>query len=196
MDCFDSSLAMYALIGVSLIIAGAKLMMHVGRVTRGYGAYCFAFGFLIIGLAAGGRRSLLAYDLRSRRYLLGVGSAIAVVAGTFMMYYHVQDRVSKLLKNRLDGVPQVRDDIIKSIPIIDHVLIYAGYAGLVLTIALRDDNSFSVVRALLALGAFMVIGYTKNKLLEATVKGEKIENHQLAYILSHGLLVLAIAYRC
>ena len=195
MECFDVSLALHALIGASLIVAGANLMMHVGRVTRGYGAYCFAFGYFILGLAAAGR-DVGNFDVRSRRYLLGVGSAIAVVAGTFMMYYHVQERVRNALKGHLSGHPTVREDIIKSIPIIDHVLVYAGFAGLVLTMALREDNSFNVVKGALAVGAFAVIAYTKNKMLEALVQGEDVQKHQIAHLLSWGLLVLAVAYSC
>ena len=195
MECFDVSLALHALIGASLIVAGANLMMHVGRVARGYGAYCFALGYLILGLAASGR-DIGNFDASSRRYLLGVGSAIAIVAGTFMMYYHVQDRVRQVLKGRLAGHPEVSEDIIKSIPVIDHVLIYAGFAGLVLTIALREDNSFNLVKAAMAVGAFMVIGYTKNKMLEALVNGQDVQKHQIAHLLSWGLLILAIAYSC
>nr|QBK87990.1 MAG: hypothetical protein LCMAC202_03510 [Marseillevirus LCMAC202] len=194
MECFDVPLALHSLIGISLIIAGTNLMMHVGRVARGYGAYCFAFGYFILGLAAAGR-DVGNIDVKSRRYLLGVGSAIAVVAGTFMMYYHVQDRVRQALKGQMAG-NTVRKDIIKSIPIIDHVLIYAGFAGLVLTIALREDNSFNLVKGALAIGAFLVIGYTKNKMLEAIVNGQDVQKHQIAHILSWGLLVLAIAYSC
>lgn len=195
MECFDVPLALHALIGASLIVAGANLMMHVGRVARGYGAYCFAFGYFILGLAAAGR-DVGDFDVNSRRYLLGVGSAIAIVAGTFMMYYHVQDRVRQALKGQMAGYPAVRQDIIKSIPIIDHVLIYAGFAGLVMTVALREDNSFNLVKAALAVGAFLVIGYTKNKMLEALVNGQDVQKHQIAHLLSWGLLILAIAYSC
>jgi len=195
MECFDVSLALHALIGASLIVAGANLMMHIGRVARGYGAYCFAFGYFILALAASGR-DVGDFDMKSRRYLLGVGSAIAIVAGTFMMYYHVQERVKKALQGHLEGHPVAREDIIKSIPIIDHLLMYAGFAGLVLTMALREDNSFNIVKAALAVGAFLVIGYTKNKMLEAMVNGQDVQKHQLAHLLSWGLLILAIAYTC
>ncbi len=195
MECFDVPLALHALIGASLIVAGANLMMHPGRVSRSYGAYCFAFGYFILGLSAAGR-DVGNFDVTSRRYLLGVGSAIAVVAGTFMMYYHVQDRARQALKGQMAGYPVVRQDIIKSIPIIDHILIYAGFAGLVMTIALREDNSFNLVKAGLAVGAFLVIGYTKNKMLEALVNGQDVQKHQIAHLLSWGLLVLAIAYSC
>ena len=195
MECFDVPLALHALIGASLIVAGANLMTNANRVARGYGAYCFAFGYYILGLAAAGR-NISDFDLQSRRYLLGVGSAIAIVAGTFMMYYHVQERVRQALKGRMEGTPMIREDIIKSIPIIDHVLIYAGFAGLVLTVALREDNSFNLVKAALAVGAFMVIGYTKNKMLDAMVNGQDAQKHQIAHILSWGLLVLALSYSC
>ena len=195
MECFDITLALHAVIGASLIVAGANLMMHVGRVARGYGAYCFAFGYFILGLSAAGR-DVGNFDVTSRRYMLGVASAIAIVAGTFMMYYHVQDRARQAIKGHMAGYPTVRKDIIKSIPIIDHILIYAGFAGLVLTISLKEDNSFNLVKCALAVGAFLVIGYTKNKMLEAMVNGKDVEKHQVAHILSWGLLVLAIAYSC
>ncbi len=195
MECFYVSLALHALIGASLVIAGSHLMMHVGRVARGYGAYCFAFGYFILGLAASGH-DVGNFDIRSRRYMLGVASAVAIVAGTFMMYYHVQESVHQAMKGQMAGYPIERRDIIKSIPIIDHILIYAGFAGLVLTISLREDNTFNLVKAALAIGAFLVIGYTKNKMLEAVINGQDIEKHQLAHLLSWGLLVLAIAYSC
>ena len=191
MECFDIPLALHTLVGVSLIVAGTNLMMHVGRVTRGYGAYCFAFGYFILGVAASGRD--LGTFTQSRRFLLGVGSAIAIVAGTFMLYFHIQALVRQTVTGRL---PTASKDIIKSIPIIDHILIYAGFAGLVLAIALRDDNSFNLVKATLAVGAFLVIGYTKTKMLEALVQGQNVQRQQIAHILSWGLLVLAVAYSC
>nr|QBK87126.1 MAG: hypothetical protein LCMAC201_00280 [Marseillevirus LCMAC201] len=191
MDCIDISLGLHAVIGVSLIVAGTNLMMNVGRVSRAFGAYCFTFGYFILGLAASGS-DVGDFNVQSRRYLLGIGSAIAIVAGTFMMYYHVQERVRQALQNG----NAVRESIIKSIPMIDNVLIYAGFAGLVLTIALREDNSFNLVKASLALGAFLVIGYTKNQMLEAIVNGQNVQKHQIAHILSWGLLVLAISYSC
>ncbi len=195
MECFDVTLSLHALIGASLIVAGANLMMRLDRVSRGYGAYCFAFGYFILGLAAAGR-NVGNIDLASRRYMLGLASAIAIVAGTFMMYYHVQERVRAVMKGRMEGAPALREGILKSIPLIDNVLIYAGFAGLVLTVGLREDNSFNMVKGALALGALLVIGYTKNRMLEAVVNGQNVEKHQVAHILSWGLLVLAIAYNC
>lgn len=195
MDCFDLSLAMHAMIGASLIVAGSYLMLNVGKVARGYGAYCFALGYFILGVSASGR-DVADFDFSSRRYILGLGSVTAIVAGTFMMYYHVQDRVSQLLQDRMTGYPTIRDDIVKSIPIIDNILIYGGFAGLVLAISLRDDNSFNLVKAGLAVGAFAVIGYTKNKMIESMVSGKDVQKHQLAHLLSWGLLVLAVAYTC
>lgn len=192
MECFDVPLAMHALVGSSLVVAGANLMMHVNGVTRGYGAYCFAFGYFLLGLAAAGR-DFGSPDFTDRRYLLGVGSAIAVVAGTFMMYYHLQDRVRKMLSGQL---PQLSMGIVSAIPIVDHILIYAGYAGLVLSVAMRSDGSFNMVKGGLALGAFVVIGYTKNKMVEAVMEGKNVQKHQIAHILSWLLLVLAIAYSC
>ncbi len=194
MECFDIPLALHTLVGVSLIVAGTNLMMHVGRVTRGYGAYCFAFGYFILGVAASGHD--LGTFTQGRRFLLGVGSAIAVVAGTFMMYYHVQDLVRRSVTGRLSGYPAASKDIIKSVPILDHILIYAGFAGLVLAIALRNDNSFNLVKAALAVGAFLVIGYTMTKMIEALVQGQNVQRQQIAHILSWGLLVLAVAYSC
>lgn len=195
MDCFDVSLALHALIGASLIVAGANLMMQVGRVSRGYGAYCFALGYFILGLSAAGS-DVGDFDVKSRRYLLGLGSAIAIVAGTFMMYYHVQERIKQALKGHLAGLPVLREDIIKSIPIIYHILIYVGFAGLVVTVGLDENNGFNYVKAGLALGAMLVIGYTKNKMLEAVVNNQNVQRHQIAHILSWGLLVLAISYEC
>ena len=191
MDCFDVSIALHTLIGASLIVAGSNLMMHFGKVARGYGAYCFAFGYFILGLAAAGQ-NVGGYDVRSRRYLLGVGSAVAIVAGTFMMYYHVQEKVKTMMQNG----NVLTDSIVKSIPMIDNLLIYAGFAGLVLTMALRDDGGFNMVKAALAVGAFMVIGYTKGKMLEALVNGQNVQKQQIAHLLSYGLLVLAVAYSC
>ena len=195
MECFDVSIALQALIGVSLIIAGTPLMASHGRVIRGYGAYCFAFGFFVLAVAASGSE-LGSFNYNSRRYMLAVGSAIAIVAGTFMLYYHLQEKIRGALKDHLGGHPVVKEDIIKSIPMIDHILIYAGFAGMVFAISLNDDNSFNYLRAAMALGAFVVIGYTKNKMLESMVSDQDTQRHQLAHLLSYGLLVLAIAYSC
>lgn len=195
MECVDVPLALHALIGATLIVAGSNLMMSVASVARGFGAYCFAFGYFILGMSASGR-DVGNFDVKNHRYLLGLGSAVAIVAGTFMMYYHVEDRVRQMLKGQMEGVPQVRENIIKSIPIIDHILIYAGYAGLALTISMDDNKHINPVKAGLAVGAFMVIGYTKTKMINAMADGQNIQKHQIAHILSWGLLIMAIAYSC
>lgn len=191
MECFDVSLSIHALIGASLVVAGANLMMHVGRVARGYGAYCFALGYFVLGLSAAGR-DVGSFDVQSRKYILGLASAVAIVAGTFMMYYHVQERLQQLMQN--PGM--IQENIIKSIPIIDHILIYGGFAGLVVTMALGDNNTVNYVKGGLGIGALAVIGYTKNRMLQALIDGQNVEKHQLAHLLSWGLLVLAIAYSC
>ena len=191
MECFDVSLSIHALIGASLIVAGANLMMHVGRVARGYGAYCFALGYFVLGLSAAGR-DVGSFDIQSRKYILGLASAVAIVAGTFMMYYHVQERLQQLMQN--PGL--IQENIIKSIPIIDHILIYGGFAGLVVTMALGDNNEINYIKGGLGVGALAVIGYTKNRMLQALIDGQNVEKHQLAHLLSWGLLVLAIAYSC
>ena len=197
MECVDVSLALHALVGVSLVVAGANLMTHMGQFARGFGAYCFALGYLMLGSAASGR-NFGEVNLQNRRYLIGVGSAAAIIAGTFLMYYHVQDLLTKLLKGgRLEeDLPQVTADILKSIPLVYQLLIYAGFAGLVLTIAMREDGTFNMVKGALALGSFLVVGYTRNELLKAMVHGADLEKNQVAHMLSMGLLVLAIAYNC
>ena len=194
MECFDVSLALNSLVGASLVVAGSKLMMHPGRVARGYGAYCFALGFLILGLAAAGQ-GVGEFDLRSRRYLIGVGSAAAVVAGTFMMYYHVQENVHRALMGHADPA-HLGEAVVKSIPVIDHVLIYGGYAGLVVAAGMSDYGDFNFVKAGLVLAALVVIGYTKGKMLEAVASGQDAEKHQVGHLLSWGLLVLALGYNC
>lgn len=195
MDCFDVSLAVHSLIGISLIVSGSYLMIHNSRFARGYGAFCFALGYFILGLAASGQ-NVDTINFASRRYLIGIGSIVAIVAGTFMMYYHVQERVASFLKNRLENHPTIREDIINSIPVIDHVLIYAGFAGLVLTISLENNNTFNAVKAVLAVGALLAISYTKNRMLQAMVSGQDVQQNQLAHLFSWGLLVIAIAYIC
>lgn len=193
LDCIDIPNSLHALIGVSLILAGSNLMMQANRIPRGYGSYCFALGYLILGLSAVDR-DVGTLDLTSRRYLLGVGSIVAIVAGTFMMYYHVQDRVRDMLKN---GLPQLSTDaIVKSIPVIDNVLVYLGYAGLVVAIAMREDMTFNLVKGAMALVALLVIGYTKTNMLQASINGVELEKHQLSHFLSWGLLILAIGYSC
>ena len=195
MDCFDVTLALNSLVAVSLIVAGNHLMMHHNHVTRGYGAYCFAFGYFILGVTASGQ-SLDRVNVRSRRYLLGVGSAIAVVAGSFMTQFHAKEHVKKLLSGHLRDYPEAKQDIMKAIPVIDHVLVYGGYAGLVLALALNDNNRVNYVRGALAVGAFAVIGYTYNRMLDSYIKNKDIREHQIAHILSWGLLVIATAYKC
>jgi hypothetical protein len=195
MDCFDTSLGLHALVGASLVVAGANLMMHVNKVARGYGAYCFAFGYFILGVCASGNH-LGDANPGTQRYLLGLGSAVAVVAGTFMMYYHVQEKVKSLLQDSMNNLPAVRDNLIASIPVIDHVLIYGGFIGLVMAVGLNNDGSVNMVRGGMALVALLVIGHTKTKMVDALVTGDSVQRHQLAHILSWGLLVLAIAYKC
>lgn len=192
-DCLNVQNSLHALIGASLIVAGSNLMMQPTRLTRGYGAYCFAFGYLILGLSAVDR-DVGTFDMTSRRYLLGVGSVVAIVAGTFMMYYHVQDRVRGILQGRLPQAPA--DVIIKSVPVIDNLLIYVGYAGLVASIAIREDMSVNLTKGAMALVALLVIGYTKTNMLRAAVDGVELEKHQILHLLSWGLLILAIGYKC
>jgi hypothetical protein len=170
-------------------------MMQSGKVARGFGAYCFAFGYLILGLAASGS-DIATVDVKSRRYLLGIGSAIAVVAGTLMMYYHLQERVRHVLQNRMEGHPMVRQDILKSVPLLHHMLVYGGFVGLAMTIALREDDSLDMTKMALSVGALAVIGYTKDQMLKAAVSGVDLQKHQFAHVLSWGLLVLAIGYKC
>jgi hypothetical protein len=170
-------------------------MTHYSSISRGYGAYCFAFGYFILCLAAAGR-DVTTYDSASRRYMLGLASAISIVAGTFLMYFHIQSKIAALLANPLADLPQLSDSITKSVPIIDHVLIYAGFIGLIVTIAMREDGTYNLTRGGLALGAFLVIGYTKTKLIDALVQGKDLQKYQAAHLLSWGLLVMAIAYSC
>lgn len=195
MDCLDVHLSLHALLGASLVLAGANLMMHSGSVIRGYGAYCFALGYLILGLCAAGHH-LGDVELRSRRYLLGVASAVAVVVGTFMTYYHLQERVHALVVKSENGEDVTDADVASDVPMLDHVLVYGGMAGLVLTAALHDNGHVDYVKGGLVAGALAVIGYTKNSMLRAVVSGENVERSQTAHILSWGLLVLALAYRC
>jgi hypothetical protein len=197
MECFDVPMALHALIGCSLIVAGANLMMQIGTVLRAFGAYCFAFGYFLLGLAASGY-NIGDFNLTSRRYLLGVGSALAIVAGTLLMYYHIQVLIRQAIQGQLssDEIGVISKDVITAIPVFDHVLIYAGFAGLVLTVALRDDNSFNMTKAGLALVALLVIGFTKNKMLQAVINGQDVQKTMIAHILSWGLLILAIAYSC
>ena len=195
MECFDVSNAMHALVGASLIVAGSMLMTQSDKVGRGFGAYAFAFGYLLLGLAASGQ-TVGKIDVKSRRYMLGIASVIAIVAGHFMVQYHVQDAVSKAVKDHMAGYPVLQEDIIRSIPVIDNVLIYAGYAGLIATIAMKKDGSFDLVKGALALGAVLVMGYTRDRYVKAMVSGESVDNHKIAHILSYGLLVLAISYKC
>ena len=98
MECFDLPLALHALIGVSLIVAGAHLMTHINTVSRGYGAYCFAFGYLLLGLSASGH-DIGSFDFRNVRYLVALVSIVSIIAGTFMMYYHVEARVKSALND-------------------------------------------------------------------------------------------------
>ena len=194
MECFDVTLGLHSLIAASLIIAGTKLMMNVNNVARGFGAYCFAFGYYILGMTASGNK-IDVFTLMNKRYYIGLISVIAIVAGTFMMYYHVQDQVRKFLEPNVVG-PKAREDIIKSIPIIYHILVYGGFLGLVITIALDSYDNINIIKALLAIGALSVIGYTKYKMLEAVVLGKNVQKSQIAHILSWGLLIIAISYSC
>jgi len=191
MDCFDSVRALNAVIGATLIVSGSHLMMHIGNVARAFGAYAFALGYFVLALAAIGST-----NHHSNKFIIGMASALAIVAGTFMMYYHVQDRAKKALENHLKGLPLVKDDIIKSIPLIYHLLVYLGFAGLVLTIGMNNDGTFNWTKGALALAALVVIGYTKTRLLEAAVDGKNLEKHQIAHILSWGLIVIAVGYNC
>lgn len=195
MDCINQSLALHSLISISLIIAGSKLMMSVGRVSRGYGAYCFALGYLLLGLAASGSR-LENLNIRDHRYLLGMASVVAIVAGTFMMYYHVQEAVSELLKDRLENLPALKENIINSIPIVDSLLLYGGLIGLAVTIGMRRDGSIDMMKLGMAVAALAVVGYTKRRMLEAVISGKDVQRAQLIHIASYLLIVLAIAYKC
>jgi hypothetical protein len=193
MKCFDSLAALLTFHSAALIVAGSKLMTNSNVVSRGYGAFCFAFGYLLLGITASGN-DLGNINYSSRRYLIGIGSSLSVIAGTFILYYHVQDRINKALPEMLKH-PEFRTEIINSIPVISHILIYAGYTGIILAMALQDDNTLDYIKALMAIGAFVVIYYTKNKMLEAMVNGSS-NKQQIAHILSWGLLIIAISYNC
>ena len=196
MDCVDVSLALSALVGVSLIIAGSRLMINPDQVSSGFGSFSFALGFLIVALAASGNNAANV-DLKSRRYLIALGSVVAIVAGTFMTFYHIKNKIRSLLSSEMVIEEfDLREEVINSIPSVDNLLIYVGYIGLVVAIALRDDNSFNLVKGALAAGAILVVSYTKKRMVEATIVGGDVEKTHLAHILSYGLLVLAIAYKC
>jgi len=191
MECFDISNAMYSLLGVTLIVAGNLLMSQSDKVGRGYGSYCFALGFFILGLAASGQ-NINNIDFMNHRYLLAIASVIAIIAGHFINQYHMQNKTREAIQKQLSG-EQVS---VESIPMIINVLVYAGYAGLVIAIGLNSDNSFNLVKCSLALGAVLVIGYTRNMYIKSIMSGESVDKHQLAHILSYVLLVLAISYSC
>lgn len=196
MDCFDVSLALHSLIGASLIVAGVNLMMVSDSVTRGYGAYAFALGYLIIGVVAS-EHDVANFDFRSKRYLLGLGSATLVITGTYMNYYHVQEAVKKALSSYSGEHPIVVKDIVKSVPMFDNILIYSGYIGLVLAISWQEESgSINWVRLILASCAFLAIGYTKDKIIEASVSGQELKKYQLGHMLSWSLLVVAMCYSC
>jgi len=195
MECFDSLVAIHALIGASLIVAGASLMMHRSNVIRGFGAFCLAFGYFLLGVSASGS-TLDNLNLRSHRYIVGLASAVAIVAGTFMMFYHAQDEVRKILEARIHGHTVVVDDIISSIPIIDHVLVYAGFAGLVLAMSMTEFGGISPVKAILGVAAVLVICHTQRRMVEALIQGKGVEKSTLAHILSWGLIAVAIGYSC
>lgn len=191
MDCFDISTGLNSLVGVTLLVAGSNLMMNFNTICRIFGAFSFTLGYYIVGLAASGHK-LGDLNLDNPRYLLGIGSVIAIVAGTFMLYYHVQDYIKK----KLSGYHRVKSSLVKSIPIIVHLLMYGGLAGLVATISMKEDGSFNTTKALMASGAVLTIGYTKLNMLNSIGEHDSFQKHQLTHVLSWILFIISIAYTC
>ena len=131
-----------------------------------------------------------AYDPKNTRFLIGLGSAVAVVIGTFMLYYHVQDYVSKKLKGT------VVEGLLKTIPLIVHLLIYGGLAGLVTSISMREDGSFNMTKLALSGVAVLTIGFTKMSMLNAIGEVQSFQKNQLTHSLSWLLLIGSIAFTC
>lgn len=190
MNCLDLSISIHALLGVTLILASTQLMLSVGNIVRGFGVFCFSLGYIVFGLSASGNN--LTNITFNRRYIIALASIVCIIAGTLMMYYHVQDRIKRAFESKMNGLKQ---DIVKSIPLI---LVNVGYLGLLITISIKDDNTFTFnsIKTGLAVGAFIAIGYTKYKLINGLIDGKDIKNYQIANILSYGLLVLAVGYNC
>lgn len=191
MEDFSVSVAIKGLIGISLIIAGSHLMMFTAKVVRGFGAFCFAFGYLILGLAVS-CNDIDGFDSGNRRLMIGLGSAVAIVAGTFLTYYHVHEYLKSMAGNNGGIVSNVLDII----PLLDSVLLYGGLAGLVFTIAVNNDGEINFIKGGLAVAAVIALGYSGRKMIESSVTGVGVDKYQMAHLASWGLMVVAIGYGC
>jgi hypothetical protein len=195
MECLDISKTIQTTIAISLIVSGNLLMLEGSTVSRNYGSYCFALGFLLLGLEASGHSVESSFS-SSRRLMLGLGSAAAVVAGTFLTYYHIQDVLDKYLAGKFKDYDKFKEDVAKSITLLDYVLMYGGYLGLVAAISMKEDGGFHLTKLGLSLGSVAVMCYTNKQMIDAFVSGENVYRNQLLHVLSWGLLVVAIAYKC
>lgn len=191
MNCVDATNALNALIGVTLIASAGALMMN--KHTATLGSFALALGYLILALAIVDRDiSALRDPLRamsSPHTLVALGSAVAIVSGKLLMYYHVQDLLSKY-----DS--RVVKELVKDLPMIYNVLIAAGALGLVYSLAM-SGKGVNYVRGALGLAAVAAVYYSNHLMVKNIGEEEqKVLNSRNLHLLSYLLMIVAVGYAC
>ena len=196
LQCFDQTNALNGLMGVMMISAGVVLMNVPAVGSSNLGSAVLTFGFLVLALAITDRDLSSLKDARralsSTRSLIAICSAVSIIAGYLAIHFH-----TKTLLNE-HGDYRVVAELVKNLPAIYNVLIYVGYAGLIVALGLNKNGSVNYVRGGLAALAVAAIYMTDRNLSLAMFGGDpkKVDRAQMLNKASYLLLVAAVAYSC
>lgn len=191
MVCFDKTNALNAVIGVTLIATSGLLMLNSDKIAQTVGAVALALGYLVLALAVVDRDIGSLRDplraLSGSSTMIVIASAVLIVAGNLLSYYHVQDLLAKY-----DA--RVVKELVKDLPMIYNVLIGLGALGFVYSLAFQNGK-VDYVKGALGLVAVASVHYSNYLVLRLIGTGADQANAtRIAHLASYALMVIAVGY--
>jgi len=188
---FDYGLGLSALVSLTLVTAGSKLMMGINKVHRAFGIFTFILGALLLGNTISGN-VITEWNYMNNRYIIAIVSVLLIVVGTMVMYFHFEKRSKISTPSQLEEQESL-NNIINTIPQYSYWLLYIGYVGIVTAIALNNDMTINWTKGVLAVIALIVIWWTKNRYMKAVLEGKNSDKQVIAHMFSLLLLVIVIS---